>query len=104
MHPRASTLVCGIATSALFFYVCASAAIASERWLFIAFCDSSEQDCSLPWTATRVATWVLWGAAGVILAATAVVSYRSGARRIVYAGMVAGALFAAVAVALFRTL
>jgi hypothetical protein len=104
MHPRASTLLCGIATSALFFYVCASATIANERWFFTAFCDTAEQDCSLPWTTTRVVTWILWGAAGVILAVTAVVSYRSGARRIVYAGMVAGTLTAAVAIALFRTL
>jgi hypothetical protein len=96
--------LCGIATSALFLYVCTSGAIASARWSFTAFCDSSEHDCSLPWTTTRVLTWILWGTAGLVLAATAVGSYRSGARRAVYAGIAVSVTLCAVASALFRTL
>jgi hypothetical protein len=104
MHPRASVWLCGIATSALFLYVCASGAIANARWLSTAFCDSAEEDCSLPWTAARVVTWILWGSAGLVLAATAFASYRSAARRGVYTGLAAAALLLAAAVALFRTL
>jgi hypothetical protein len=104
MHPRASVWLCGIATSVFFLYVYASGAIANVRWLSTAFCDSAEEDCSLPWTTARVVTWILWGAAGLVLAATAVASYRSAARRGVYAGLGAAALMLAVAVALFRSL
>jgi cytochrome c-type biogenesis protein CcmH/NrfF len=65
-----------------------------------------------PWTRTfavmhpraRVATWVLWGAAGVILTATAIVSYRSGARRSVYAGLATATVLAVAAIILFRSL
>jgi hypothetical protein len=97
-------LLCGIATSALFLYVCVSGAIASERWAFKTFCDTSESDCSLPWNTTRVATWILWGAAGLVLTATAIVSVRSGARRLVYAGLATAVVLAVVAIALFRSL
>jgi hypothetical protein len=96
--------LCGIATSALFLYVCTSAAIANVRWSFTVFCDPSEHDCSLPWTTTRVLMWILWGAAGLVLVATAVASYRSGARRVIYAGLAAAVTLCAVASALFRTL
>src|SRR3954454_13807820 len=104
MHPRASVWLCGIATSAFLLYVATSGTIASARWSFKAFCDGLEHDCSLPWTTARVATWILWGAAGLVLAATAVASYRSAARRGVYAGIGVAALLLAVAVALFRSL
>jgi hypothetical protein len=60
----------------------------------------SEGDCSLPWTTT----WILWGAAGLVLTATAIVSVRSGARRLVYAGLATAVVLAVVAIALFRSL
>jgi hypothetical protein len=104
MHPRASVWLCGIATSALFLYVAASASIANARWLSTAFCDTAEEDCSLPWTTARVATWILWGLAGLVLVSTAVASYRSGARRAIYAGLAAATVLGAAAIALFRTL
>jgi hypothetical protein len=105
MHPRASPWLCGIATSALLLYVSTSGVIASARSSFSGFCDPAEQDCSEPaWTTARVLVWVLWGAAGLVLAATVVASYRSGARRAVYAGLGAAALMLVAAVALLRTL
>jgi hypothetical protein len=98
-------LLCGIAATALFFYVAASLAIANARsFYYTGFCDTSETDCSLPWTTARVATWILWGAAGLVLAATTIVSFRSGARRISLAGLVTAAVLAVAAIALFRTL
>jgi type VI protein secretion system component VasK len=104
MHPRASSWLCGIATSALLLYVSTSGVIASARGSFAGFCDTAEQDCSQPaWTTTRILTWVLWGTAGLVLAATTVASYRTGARRAVYAGLGAAALMLVAAVALLQT-
>jgi hypothetical protein len=88
----------------LVVYVFASGAIAFERSVFTGFCDTAETDCSLPWTTARVATWVLWGTAGLTLAATTAISFRSGARRTALAGLVASALLGVAAMVLFRSL
>jgi hypothetical protein len=84
--------------------VSTSAVIATVVSSFAAFCDTSDGDCSLSWTTARVMTWVLWGAGGLVLVATAVASYRSGARRLIYAGLASAALLLAGAIALQRTL
>jgi hypothetical protein len=104
MHPRSSPWLAGIATSALVLYVSVSLQIAYVRDLSIGFCDSAEQDCSLPWTTARVATWVLWGIAGLVLAAMVVVAFRTGARRGVLAGLALAVALCIAAAALFRTL
>jgi hypothetical protein len=97
-------VVCGIASTTLFVYVVMSVSIAGVRDLHISFCDSTEQDCSLPWTTARVATWVLWGAAGLALLAATLVSYRSEARRTAVVGLVLAVMFGVAAVLLFRSL
>jgi hypothetical protein len=104
MNPRSSPWLVVTATSALFLYVVASGEIAFSRWVFTGFCDSAEQDCALPWTTARVATWVLWGLAGLVLAATTVAAFRAWARRATIAGLVAGPALAVGAAALYRTL
>jgi glucan phosphoethanolaminetransferase (alkaline phosphatase superfamily) len=104
MHPRASVWICGVATAALALYVWASLSISFQRSLHQGFCDTAEHDCSLPWTTARVVTWILWGVLGLILAGTAIVSYRSGARRAALAGLASAALLALAAIVLFRSL
>ena len=104
MHPRSSPWLAGIAVSAFVLYLSASAQIAYVRELSIGFCDSAETDCSLPWTTTRVLTWVLWGMAGVGLLATAIVAFRTGARRLVLAGLGASVALCVAAAVLLRTL
>src|SRR3954452_5984142 len=104
MSPRSSPWLVVTATSALFLYVVVSGQIAFARWVFTGFCDSSEQDCALPWTTTRVAMWVLWGLAGLVLAATTVAAFRSSRRRPVVTGLLVGPALAVGAAALYRTL
>jgi hypothetical protein len=105
MHPRASVWLCLIASCALLLYVSVSAVIAGLVSFFTTFCDASDGgDCTLPWTTARVVTWVLWGAAGLVLATTTVASYWSGARRPIYAGLATSVLLLAGAIALQRTL
>jgi hypothetical protein len=93
-----------MAVSAFVLYVSVSAQIAYVRELSIGFCDPSEADCSLPWTTARVATWVLWGMAGVGLVATAIVAFRTAARRLVLAGLATSVALCVAAAALFSTL
>jgi hypothetical protein len=107
MHPRSSPWLAGITTAALFLYASVSVQIAYARDQFAGFCDSAESDCSdhpLPWTTARVMTWVLWGLAGLVLVATTIVAFRTGARRGVLAGLTVAVALCVSAAAILRTL
>jgi hypothetical protein len=104
MHPRSSRWLAGIASVALLLYLSASAQIAVVREVG-GFCDTAERECSsLPWTTARVTTWVLWGLAGVVLAATTFVAFRTPARRAIVAGLVTSTAFCIAAALILRTL
>jgi hypothetical protein len=68
------------AAAGLVICVALSGQIAFARWLHTGFCDTAEQDCSLPWTSARVLTWGLWGAVGLALLTSMIFSLREEGR------------------------
>ena len=57
-------------------YVAVSAAALFVLWMHTGFCDTAENDCSLPWTTSRVALWVLWSLVGIALLPAAAIALR----------------------------